>query len=258
MLFTMLSGRLIHEGGTQNEALMSAMTNPSPPLRSVAPHVSAALAQIVDRAVAFDKEARFADARELQEAVRVAYQQSHHQPIATAPKPFVPDRAVHTNTRSLADLSDDDGLLETVALDAKPALPRTPTTGGAGVSVSEQSPVRRPSYAGWAAAVLSAAVLCGVLVFVLVHRSKPAPTPASASSPAPALVHSDPVTTASTEPVIVAPPSSDVPSAATTTKPTPTVKPPVATATPHDKPNCTPPFVIDPATGKKTWKVECL
>ena len=181
MLFTMLSGRLIHEGGTQNEALMSAMTNPAPPLQSVAPHVSAALAQIVDRAVAFDKEVRFADARELQEAVRVAYQQSHHQPIATAPKPFVPDRAVHTNTRSLADLSDDDGLLEDRSARREAgAAEDTDDRRRGSVGLRSRARVRRPSYAGWAAAVLTAAVAVWcprVRARASVEASQPRPQP---------------------------------------------------------------------------------
>ena len=71
-MFTLLSGRHVHEGDTGNEQLIRAATAPSPSLGSVVPGLPASLVAIVDRALAFDRELRFADAAAMQQAVQVA------------------------------------------------------------------------------------------------------------------------------------------------------------------------------------------
>lgn len=71
-MFTLLTGRFVHEAETQNEALLAAMSHPAPPLRSVAPHVPERVAAVVDRALAFAREERFRDARRMLRAVRAA------------------------------------------------------------------------------------------------------------------------------------------------------------------------------------------
>ena len=70
-MFTLLTGRLVHEAETVNELLLAAMTKPSPRLASVLPGVSTALAGIVDRALAFAAADRWADAATMQSAVRL-------------------------------------------------------------------------------------------------------------------------------------------------------------------------------------------
>ncbi len=49
------------------------------------------LAHVVDRALAFDKETRWLDARRMQEGVRRAYHDRHGTPITTAPRLTVPE-----------------------------------------------------------------------------------------------------------------------------------------------------------------------
>ena len=68
-LFTLLSGRPVHDIETAHAQLLAAMTKPAPPLRSVAPHVPPALAAVVDRALAFEKSQRFEDADAMNEAL---------------------------------------------------------------------------------------------------------------------------------------------------------------------------------------------
>jgi len=70
-MFTLLTGRLVHEAETVNELLLAAMTKPAPPLASMMPGVSTALAGIVDRALAFRTGDRWADAAAMQGAVRL-------------------------------------------------------------------------------------------------------------------------------------------------------------------------------------------
>jgi serine/threonine-protein kinase len=70
-MFTLLTGRLVHEAETVNELLLAAMTKPAPSLASVIPGVSTALAGIVDRALAYSATDRWADAATMQSAVRL-------------------------------------------------------------------------------------------------------------------------------------------------------------------------------------------
>ena len=72
ILFTMLTGRHVHDGETPAEALLGAMTAHAPPLASVLPAVSPAVAGLIDRALANEPEARWPNARAMQQAVREA------------------------------------------------------------------------------------------------------------------------------------------------------------------------------------------
>src|SRR4051812_9550713 len=71
-MFTLASGRLVHEAETVNELLLAAMTKPSPPLLSVLPGYPPAVAAVIDRALAFEQSARYPDARSMQIALRQA------------------------------------------------------------------------------------------------------------------------------------------------------------------------------------------
>ena len=68
-MFQLLSRRLVHEGAPGNGAVIIAATRAAPPLQSVAPHVPIALAQVVDRALAFKRSARWPNARAMRKAL---------------------------------------------------------------------------------------------------------------------------------------------------------------------------------------------
>jgi serine/threonine-protein kinase len=70
--FTLLSGRFVHQGRTAEEMLVLSATQPAPPLSSIVPDVPARLAEIVDRALAFDKIARWPSAHMMREALLAA------------------------------------------------------------------------------------------------------------------------------------------------------------------------------------------
>jgi serine/threonine-protein kinase len=105
-MFHVLTGNLVHQGRTPNEQLLSAMTQTAPPLASLLAHVGPAVAHVVDRALAFDREKRWPDARRMQEAVRHAYHDRYGRPITTAPRlavpETVPDRTLPSATGALA------------------------------------------------------------------------------------------------------------------------------------------------------------
>jgi serine/threonine-protein kinase len=69
-LYRMLTGRVVHPAASLVEQLVDAGTRPAAPLRSVLPDVEPAVAELVDRALAFDKKRRFPDAAEMLEVAR--------------------------------------------------------------------------------------------------------------------------------------------------------------------------------------------
>ncbi|APR79644.1 Serine/threonine protein kinase PknB [Minicystis rosea] len=71
-LFTLMTGRLVHEAPTLNQMLLKAMTAPAPSIRSILPGLFSDVADVVDRALAFEPKSRWADARAMQKAVRRA------------------------------------------------------------------------------------------------------------------------------------------------------------------------------------------
>ena len=74
-MFTLLSGRHVHEGVSGNEQLILSATTPAPSLASVEPDVPPELVALVDRALAFDRARRWVDASSMQRAVSAALAQ---------------------------------------------------------------------------------------------------------------------------------------------------------------------------------------
>jgi eukaryotic-like serine/threonine-protein kinase len=66
--FTLLAGRFVHLARTTEEMLVLSATQPAPSLASVVQGVPPILAEIVDRALAFDKMARWPNAQAMREA----------------------------------------------------------------------------------------------------------------------------------------------------------------------------------------------
>ena len=68
--FRILAQRRIHESDSEAGLLVAMATSPAPPLASVAPHVPEPVTAIVDLALAFNRDARYPDARSMQADVR--------------------------------------------------------------------------------------------------------------------------------------------------------------------------------------------
>ena len=68
-LFTLISGRLVHEATNAAQLLIYAATRPARTLDEVAQNVPPRIVDLVARATAFDKAARFASANDMQEEV---------------------------------------------------------------------------------------------------------------------------------------------------------------------------------------------
>ncbi len=72
VMFTLLSGHLVHEAETISEQLVLAVQTPAPRLRSLVEDVLEYVGAIVDKALSYEKEHRFQNAREMAVAVRQA------------------------------------------------------------------------------------------------------------------------------------------------------------------------------------------
>lgn len=75
-LFTVLSGEYVHVGRDAHARLLAAASKPGRKLAEVLPDVDERLANVVDRALAFEKSERWADVRTMRRAFREAAMES--------------------------------------------------------------------------------------------------------------------------------------------------------------------------------------
>ncbi len=68
-MFVLLTGRHVHEATNLHKELVSALTSPAPPIKSVAPELPAPIARVVDRALQFEPERRYPSAGAMRRAL---------------------------------------------------------------------------------------------------------------------------------------------------------------------------------------------
>ncbi len=81
-MFTLLAGRHVHVSATVNEAIVRAVTEPASSVASVGVGVPNEVVALVDRALAYNKQDRWASAGAMQEALRQAYATIANKPIS--------------------------------------------------------------------------------------------------------------------------------------------------------------------------------
>lgn len=97
-MYLLLSGTPVREHGSVTEQLLGAMTRPVPSLGDVTALPRSVVA-VVDRALAFDRDARFPDARSMQLAVRAVQDElSMPDSRATLPPPSLEPTALSLRT----------------------------------------------------------------------------------------------------------------------------------------------------------------
>ena len=69
-IFTLIAGRYVHEGSNPQQLMIHSATKPPLSLAAVVPEVDPGVAQIVDRALAFEKTERWASAAIMRDAAR--------------------------------------------------------------------------------------------------------------------------------------------------------------------------------------------
>jgi serine/threonine-protein kinase len=72
-LFTLLSGRRVHDGENWQDQMVKAATEPARPMASIAPHLPRPVCAVIDRALAFTPESRWQTARSMRAAVESAH-----------------------------------------------------------------------------------------------------------------------------------------------------------------------------------------
>jgi serine/threonine-protein kinase len=79
-LFTAITGRVVHHADTAEETLIKAATEPAPRLASMVSGISPAVAEVIDTALARDKDARFQSAASMLVALEAAYETAFGTP----------------------------------------------------------------------------------------------------------------------------------------------------------------------------------
>jgi serine/threonine-protein kinase len=279
-MYHLLSGQFVHDGRTTNEVLLAAMTKPAPPLASIAPNISPSVTHVVDRALAFDCEARWRDAQRMQEAVRHAFHDRYGAPIGTAPKltvpPNVPNRTLATAAGAVAPRLPTTGqpVMSSAATGPAASIARSPkllasvVIGGAlalaiavvGVAWA----IANARHAGSDTANATATEAVPPAAAVGASASAGIATPlASASAPRalPVVAATDlppaaPATGTATPAPQPAPPPSPRPPTTPQQPPAPTVAPATPAPAAPSKPNCNPNFEM--INGIKHYKKECM
>jgi serine/threonine-protein kinase len=159
-LFTLIAGRFVHESETIQEQLIRAATVSAPSLATLAPEVSPAVVAIIDRALAFDKNERWPDARSMQAALRSAISAEDRDAPLTLPVPSAPTGSGDQETIAVPEFK----------------LPTNPTYSTArpvthGVASSSSVSSAQRSWAPFYAIAGALLVTLGGVVGILVYNS---------------------------------------------------------------------------------------
>ena len=109
-LFTLISGEPVHDGQSAAEMLVAAANFPPRSLATVTNGLNPRLVQLVDKAVAFEKAARWPNARAMQAALRAV---SGKQAAGQMPRRSIPDDDGPTEYEDAMEIEElDTSLLE--------------------------------------------------------------------------------------------------------------------------------------------------
>ncbi len=91
VIYTLVSGSAVHAGRSAHEQIVYAATQQARPVELVAPGIGRDVAAVVNRALAFQQEARWQSAREMQAALRAT--RGYVEPSRGAPDSLPPQTA---------------------------------------------------------------------------------------------------------------------------------------------------------------------
>jgi serine/threonine-protein kinase len=278
-LFTLLSGAVAHRGDNGAQMIVSAATQQARSLKEAAPNVPAAIAEVVDRALAFERGARWASAAQMRDALREAYRigaldgvpssKELAAFVARVAPPIPPD--------------EDETLMRHL-----PLPERAPQATHTVKPVSSHMIATSRALFPWYAPLAALGVFLCIIRVALAVRSRAKAGPATAASALPALTPSFPAPTRRAEDLVVPelPPTPVAPAPAPTAVPiaapvrassVPRTAPPRAkataspssgtlvTSTPLAPPSasaggqtkCNPPYWFD-ASGEKHFYADCF
>ena len=136
-LFCLLTGRFVHGDLKGSQELLAAATKHAPKLQSISPGVPPPVGGVVDRALAFDRDQRWADAAGMQAAVRAATRiVGGAAPDLAAMLPKIVDEASIGEPSTSARPLDGGPNATVVTFDAPTAAPLPFAAGAARVPAS--------------------------------------------------------------------------------------------------------------------------
>lgn len=267
-MFSLLSGALVHDGTTAEQMLVLAGSRPARALRHVAPDAPSELAAIIDRALSFERSARWANADAMRDALETYRASAGFDAVPAA-----------RQERSSPRL---DAMVPTSTWEAEPATPEVPSTTEGVVAPKERalSPgagAKSRQTRGVMLVVVGAMILGGAAMALprsearrgsgtesaegtaLVERGAPTATPSASSAISPfssfSPFSSSPRAVASERAVTSASPKATAKSAVSSAHAS---KAPTATAPPSAAfVDCDPPYYYDPATASRKVKPGC-
>jgi serine/threonine-protein kinase len=150
-MFTLMSGQDVHQAENVSEQLVFAATKPSRSLSVVSPEIAPEIARVVDRAISFTKSDRWADAREMRDAVAAAHEAVFGEPLAVSlanlkaeddlgPVRSASPRAFAPTVRSTPPMASGSSTVPSTELRASQLGAGHPTTGGGAFSVERPTP----------------------------------------------------------------------------------------------------------------------
>ena len=213
-MFNLLTGHFVHEGETVNEVMAMAITQPARSVAALGPTIPAAVVHLVDRALAYEKAERWADAHAMQEALRAAYHAIATPIEAAAPRASIPD------------LSSDQPPAAPPEMISRGTSKPSPGMTAAGVATSTSTSVARPrirrTLALGGVAALSVVVL--MVAVVLVRSRVTGDQNAAPHEALPASAALPPMTIAAAPSVTVVPTVATAAPTMTTTSPAASVE----------------------------------
>jgi serine/threonine protein kinase len=91
MMFSLLAGRYVHQAETKVEMLIQAATQPVASIGEACPEVPAPVRAVIDRALAFDRDARWTDAASMNTALALAFREVTGADLSTIAPVIAPD-----------------------------------------------------------------------------------------------------------------------------------------------------------------------
>jgi serine/threonine protein kinase len=243
-LFAMITGSVVHDGESSNEIMVKAATEPARRIAALAPEVPPLVAAVIDRALAFTPQQRWATAAGMRDALVAAYTQCFGAPANAELAAFL------------------DATPEITQVGPMGATRRLEGDGGTTV-VPVATDSAKTRHRGVLVAVISGGtiLLAGLAFLGAYVKLTSARTTTSTSTPT-ITIASEPTATQTPTPTLP-PTETPTPALTQTLPPTPTVtittvhKPtpkPSATAA---KPECNPRYTLD-KDGNKHFKAGVL
>jgi serine/threonine protein kinase len=179
-LYSLLSGRNVHEADTVTDQLVLAVTQPAPSLASVEPHLPRPVIDLVDKALSFRKDDRWQDARSMQDALR--------QALSTVERPGLLSVPSTSYTTIEVDRSAD-----TIALPPELVSEITgPSPGTLTSAVTTTGVVRTRSRARKLGLLLGVGVLSASAIVALIAALRSSPSAETEASTADRAVAAEP------------------------------------------------------------------